>query len=124
MTKLHSIGQVSVTVHDVDRAVKFYRDVLGLPFVWQTNGMAFFMCGDVRLMLSVPEGPEFDGPGSVIYYAVDDIYQAYEDLGSKGVAFKGVPHEIGKLGDVTVYMAFFNDTEGNLLAIQSEVTAK
>lgn len=121
MTKLHSVGQVSITAHDVDRAVKFYRDILGLPFVWQTAGMAFFMCGEVRLMLSVPEGPDFDHPGSVIYYAVDDIQEAYDELKSKGVEFKGVPHEIGKLGDITVYMAFFNDSEGNMLAIQSEV---
>lgn len=124
MTKLHSVGQVSVTVHDVDRAVTFYRDLLELPFVWQTTRMAFFMCGDVRLMLSVPEKSEFDHPGSVIYYAVDDIHEAYDQLRSKGVEFSDEPHEIGKLGDVTVYMAFFKDSEGNTLAIQSEVPVK
>jgi len=122
MTKLRGVGQVSITVHNVDRAVKFYRDVLELPFVWQTTGMAFFMCGDVRLMLSVPEGPEFDHHGSVIYYAVNDIQEAYDDLRSKGVEFTRPPHEIGKLGDVTVYMAFFHDSENNLLAIQAEAT--
>ncbi|QSO52700.1 VOC family protein [Alicyclobacillus curvatus] len=124
MTKLQRVGQISMTVHDVDRAVAFYRDVLGLPFVWQTAGMAFFMCGDVRLMLSVPEKAEFDHPGSIIYYAVDDIYETYEELKSKGVEFHGDPHEIGKLGSVTVYMAFFNDSEGNMLAIQAEVSDK
>jgi catechol 2,3-dioxygenase-like lactoylglutathione lyase family enzyme len=123
MTKLHSVGQVSITVHDLDRAVEFYRDVLELPFVWQTNGMAFFICGNVRLMLSVPERPEFDHPGSVIYYTVDDIHRAYNELRLKGVEFHGEPHEIGKLRNVTVSMAFFNDPEGNMLAIQSEVTS-
>lgn len=86
--------------------------------------MAFFMCGDVRLMLSIPEKPEFDHPSSVLYYNVDDIHEAYEALSSRGVIFRGEPHEIGKLGDRTIYMAFYSDSEGNTLAIQSEVVAR
>lgn len=118
--KLKSVGQVSVRVNDLNRAVQFYRDILELEFVWQTNGMAFFMCGDVRLMLSVPEKPEFDHPGSVIYYTVDDVHETYNELKLKGVEFHGRPHEIGKLGDFTVSMAFFTDSEGNTVAVQEE----
>lgn len=123
MEIIHNVGQISIPVRNLARAVTFYRDVLGLQYIWETNGMAFFQCGGVRLMLSLPENQEFsfDGQNSVIYYNVNDINEAYDELISQGVVFKGKPHEIGKLGDRTIMMAFLSDTEGNLVAIQSEV---
>ncbi|WP_083511961.1 VOC family protein [Alicyclobacillus acidiphilus] len=120
MVGITKLGQVSITVRDLSRAVAFYRDVLELQYIWETNGMAFFQCGEVRLMLSLPENSEFDHPSSVLYYNVEDINETYNDLRSRGVEFKGKPHEIGKLGDNTIMMAFFSDTEGNVVAIQSE----
>lgn len=126
MATISKLGQVSIAVRDLSRAVAFYRDVLELQYIWETNGMAFFQCGEVRLMLSLPENSEFnaDHQSSVLYYTVEDINEAYDDLLSKGVVFKGKPHEIGKLGDRTIMMAFFSDTEGNLVAIQSETPTK
>lgn len=124
MGRIRNIGQISVTVHDLSRAIPFYRDVLGLQYIWETNGMAFFQCGEVRMMLSVPENSEFDHPSSVVYYNVDDISETFNDLVARGVVFKGTPHEIGKLGDRTIMMAFFSDSEGNLAAIQSEILTK
>lgn len=126
MKNIRNIGQVSVAVKDLSRAVVFYRDVLGLKYIWETNGMAFFQCGEVRLMLSLPEkrAASSGEQTSVIYYNVEDINVAYDDLVSRGAEFKGKPHEIGKLGDYSIIMAFFNDTEGNLVAIQSEVPTK
>jgi predicted enzyme related to lactoylglutathione lyase len=107
-------------VHDVDRAVRFYRDALGVAFLFAAPPrLAFFDCGGVRLMLSTPE-PGFDHPGSVLYFAVDDIARAYADLKARGVTFTGEPHRIATLADREVWLAEFADTEGNSLALMSE----
>lgn len=111
---------MALPAHDLDRAVAFYRDRLGLPFIWNDSHLAFFQVGDVRLLIETPESPEFDHPGSILYFDVEDIDQAVEVLERQGVTFRDRPHHIGDLGSVAVYMAFFADTEGNLLALQSE----
>jgi predicted enzyme related to lactoylglutathione lyase len=117
---LSRIHQISMRAHDVDRAVRFYRDTLGLPFLFAAPPrLAFFDCGGVRLMLSTPE-PGFDHPGSVLYFAVDDIRQTHEALSSRGVAFRTAPHKIATLADREVWLADFEDTEGNTLALMSE----
>ena len=118
---LSQIGQIAVTCHDVDKAVAFYRDALGMRFLFQVPNMAFFECGGVRLMLSRPEGPEFDHPASVIYYKVADIREAASTLASRGVRFEGQPHVVAKLPDHDLWMAFFRDVDGNMLALMSEV---
>jgi predicted enzyme related to lactoylglutathione lyase len=118
---IEKVGQVGVRVHDLPRAVAFYRDTLKLPLIWQGPNMAFFACDDVRLYLSVPEHPAFDHPSSVIYFQVGDIHAACSALTSRGVELLGAPHEVGRLGHVSVWMAFFHDSEGNTLAVQSEV---
>jgi methylmalonyl-CoA/ethylmalonyl-CoA epimerase len=115
------IGQVSMTARDLDRAVRFYRDTLGLPFLFTAPPkLAFFDAGGVRLLLDVPEDKEFDHPGSVLYFAVDDIREMHRLLSSRGVAFRKEPHLIARLPDREVWMAFFHDTEGNTLALMSE----
>lgn len=119
-SRLSRIHQISMRVHDVDRAVDFYRDALGLTFLFAAPPrLAFFDCGGVRLMLSTPE-PEFDHPGSVLYFAVDDIQHAHDTLASRGVTFKTAPHKIATLTDREVWLADFADTEGNTLALMSE----
>jgi predicted enzyme related to lactoylglutathione lyase len=119
-TGLSRIHQISMRVHDVDRAVRFYRDALGVPFLFAAPPrLAFFDCGGVRLMLSTPE-PGFDHPGSVLYFAVDDIARAHADLKARGVTFTGEPHKIATLADREVWLAEFADTEGNSLALMSE----
>jgi len=117
---LSRIHQISMRAHDVERATRFYRDTLRLPFLFAAPPrLAFFNCDGVRLMLSTPE-PGFDHPGSVVYFAVDDIRQMYEALKSRGVAFKTEPHKIATLADREVWLADFEDTEGNTLALMSE----
>ena len=117
---LSRIHQISMRVHDVDRAVRFYRDALGVPFLFAAPPrLAFFDCGGVRLMLSTPE-PGFDHPGSVVYFAVDDIGEAHASLTARGVTFSGEPHKIATLADREVWLADFQDTEGNTLALMSE----
>jgi methylmalonyl-CoA/ethylmalonyl-CoA epimerase len=117
---LSRIHQISMNVHDVDRAVRFYRDALGLPFLFSAPpGIAFFDCAGVRLMLS-PPSPGFDHPGSILYFAVEDIHAAHEQLKSRGVVFRSEPHLIARLPDRDVWLADFVDTEGNTLALMSE----
>ena len=107
---------------DLDRGVQFYRDTLGLPLLFTAPpGLAFFDCGGVRLMLDVPEDKEFDHPGSILYFAVDDIHDSHRQLVSRGVEFRRDPHMIARLADREVWMAFFHDTEGNTLALMAEV---
>ncbi len=116
------IGQIATIVHDLDRAVAFYRDTLGFRFLFQAGPkLAFFDCGGIRLMLSIPEKPEFDHPGSILYFKVDDIQATYHTLEGRGVRFEGEPHLVAKLDTHDLWMAFFRDMDDNLLALMSEV---
>ncbi|MDQ4087755.1 MAG: VOC family protein [Pseudomonadota bacterium] len=117
------IAQIAVPVRDLDRAKAFYRDTLGLQWIGDAPpGLSFFRCGEVRLMLSRPEGPE-TAASSIIYYAVDDIGPAHEALAEKGVAFEQAPHVVGRLGETEVTLAICRDSEGNLIGLMSEQTA-
>jgi methylmalonyl-CoA/ethylmalonyl-CoA epimerase len=119
-TQLSTIGQIAMVVQDVPRATAFYRDRLGMRFLFEFPGLAFFDCGGVRLMLSRAEKPEFDHPGSVLYFKVDDIDAAHAELTARGVTFIDKPHLIAKLPDHELWMAFFSDSEGNTLALMNE----
>jgi methylmalonyl-CoA/ethylmalonyl-CoA epimerase len=119
---LSRIGQIAVVVHDLPRAVAFYRDALGMRLLFEAPPMmAFFDCGGVRLMLSVPSAPELDHPASIIYYAVDDIQAAVRTLVSRGVAFDTEPRVIARLPHAVLWMAAFRDPDGNILELMSEV---
>ena len=118
---LDRIGQIAIRARDIGRAVQFYRDTLGMRFLFEVPNLAFFDCGGVRLMLGTAESPDFDHPGSVIYYKVGDINASYESLQKRGVAFIDKPHLIAKLPDHDLWMVFLKDTEGNTLALMSEV---
>lgn len=117
---LQAIGQVSVPVRDLDRALAFYRDVLGLRFLFQVPGMAFLDCGGVRLSLAVPTSDEFDHPASILYYRVADLDSAHAALASRGVRFETAPHRVAELDDHELWMAFLRDSEGNVLALMKE----
>lgn len=118
---LDRIGQIAVTVRNLDRAVSFYRDTLGMKLLFQFPGMAFFDVGGVRLMLSHPEKPEFDHPASVIYYKVDHIQFVWETLVSRQVDALSPPHLIAKMPDHELWMAFFRDPDKNVLALMCEI---
>ncbi|MBI3792270.1 MAG: VOC family protein [Gemmatimonadetes bacterium] len=119
----HALGQVALTVKDVDRAVAFYRDAVGLPFLFQFPGLGFFSMGATRLMLSLPETPEFDKPGSVLYLSVGDIDGAFARMQGAGVAFRDQPHVVHRAGGSELWMTFFVDPDGNLLALMQEKPA-
>jgi methylmalonyl-CoA/ethylmalonyl-CoA epimerase len=120
---LERIGQIAITVEDTERAVPFYRDVLGLKLLFQAPpGLAFFDCGGVRLMLSRAEGEaNTQRVGtSVLYYVVSDIVAAHRALVGRGVTFVQEPHVVARMPDHDLWMAFFHDSEGNLLALMNE----
>jgi methylmalonyl-CoA/ethylmalonyl-CoA epimerase len=114
------LGQIATNVHDSDRATTFYSDVLGLKLLFRAGSLSFFDLGGVRLMLSPPEKPEFDHPGSILYLKVDDIEARHRDLAARGVNFIDQPHLVARLPDHELWMTFFRDTEGNTLALMSE----
>ncbi len=112
---LNRIGQISIAVHDLDRAVAFYRDVLKMPLLFQAPpGLAFFDCGGVRLMLTLPDGGGEDHHTSNIYYGVEDIKAMAKTLAERGVDFEREPHLV----------AFSRDPDRNLLALMSEIPAE
>lgn len=118
---LHHIGQISINTHDLDGAVAFYRDVLGMKHLFTVPKMAFFDCDGINLMLGVPESPEFDHPSSILYFTVDDIQAAFKTLSSRGVRFEAAPHLIAKMDSFDLWMTFFRDCDENVLALMSRV---
>src|SRR6201998_3697212 len=118
---LSRIGQIAINAHAVDRAPAFYRDVLGLPHLFRAGQLYFFDCGGVRLMLDKAEKLEFDYPSSILYFPVGDIRAAYKRLKDTGAKFEDEPHVIAQMPKYDLWMTFFRDSEGNLLALMSEV---
>lgn len=118
-TKPHKIAQIAIAVRDLERAKSFYRDALGLEWLGDAPpGLSFFRCGEVRLMLSRPEGPESAG-SSILYYSVADVAAAAAALEQAGVQLEAPAHMVGKLGDKEVWLAVFRDSEGNLCGLMS-----
>jgi len=118
---LGQIGQISVNVHDLERAVAFYKDTLRLKHLFAVPGrMAFFDCGGVRLMLAIPERPDLDHPSSILYFKVEDIEQAHEVLASRGVHFETMPTLVAPMATHDLWLAEFRDSENNVLALMYE----
>lgn len=113
------IAQIALPVRDLGRATAFYRDVVGLPLLFQVPNLTFFDCGGTRLMLGTAEDERHDG-ASIIYYAADDVRAEHERLAGMGVTVERPPHVIARLGTKEVWMAFFTDSEGNTFAVTSE----
>ncbi len=121
--RLGPIGQISRPAGDVQRAVAWYRDVLGLAHLYTFGDLAFFDCGGVRLFLSAEDnGRAAAAEPSILYFRVPDIQAAYGVLRSRGVEFRGAPHLIYKHEDGTEeWMAFFDDPDGHPLALMTQV---
>jgi catechol 2,3-dioxygenase-like lactoylglutathione lyase family enzyme len=118
---LGTIGQIHVSCTDLERSIAFYRDALGIPFLFQVPGqpMAFFDCDGVRLYLGKPESAAFRSQ-PVLYFRVEDLDDAYRALTERGVPFVDEPHLIATMPDHELWMAFFKDPDGANLALMSE----
>jgi len=117
---LSTVGQIAIVIQDLPRATSYYRDTLGLALLFEFPGLAFFRCGEVRFMLSTAEKPEYDHPGSVLYFKIGDIAAVHSTLVSRGVEFVGAPHVVHRAATYELWMAFFKDTEGNTMALMEE----
>lgn len=118
---LGQIGQIAVPVTDIERSIRFYRDTLGMRFLFQAPpGLAFFDLNGIRLMLDGPAKAQA-GNSSVIYYKVDDLQSAFETLSKRAVQFETEPHLIAKMPDHDLWMAFLRDPDRNLIALMCEI---
>ncbi|MOA07773.1 Glyoxalase-like domain protein [compost metagenome] len=117
--QIKSIGQISIRVHNMEAATRFYRDTLGLQFLFQVPNMTFFECNGVQIVLSIAENTKFDHPSSVFYFSVDNIHLAYEALTRKKVQFLDKPHKVVETGQTETWMTFCYDPEQNVHALMS-----
>jgi len=117
---LDTIGQIALTVDDLAQAKDFYQNTLGLKFLFEAGNLAFFQCGEVRLMLTTPEKQEPRG-GTILYYKVSDINATCAAIKARGVSLLREPHLIARMPDHDLWMAFLNDPAGNTLGIMCEV---
>jgi methylmalonyl-CoA/ethylmalonyl-CoA epimerase len=119
-----TIGQLLIPVDDLDRAVPFYRDILGLQFLFSAPPqMAFFQCGDVRLLVGVPPEGQTAQRGSTIYFQVADIGSVFRSLNEKRVKFMAEPHIVHRTPNSELWLAEFTDSGGNQLALMSQTTS-
>lgn len=119
--RLGALGQIGMSVKDLEPMTAFYRDTLGIPFLFAAPGMSFFDLEGVRLMLSLPERGHEDRHNSILYLRVPDIAAAHAALVARGVAFDKPPHVVHRAPTHELWLAFFYDPERNLLALMSEV---
>jgi methylmalonyl-CoA/ethylmalonyl-CoA epimerase len=117
---LSKIGQIGISVRDLPSMTFFFRDVLGLPLLFEVPGMAFFDCDGVRVMLARPETPELDHPSSILYFKVPNILVAHGSLVDRGVRFDRAPFVVAQMPEYDLWMAFFRDCENNLHALMCE----
>jgi methylmalonyl-CoA/ethylmalonyl-CoA epimerase len=121
---LSDIGQIGLTVSDLERAVAFYRDALGMKHLFNAPpAMAFFAAGNVRLLLSSAEKPDSERFTCALYFKVAEIQAARDSLAARGVTFEVEPHLLAKMPDHELWMAFFRDPDRNLLALMCEKRA-
>lgn len=120
-TMIKNVGQIGIPVKDINMALDFYKNKIGLSLLFDTDSMAFFECNGLRLMLSLPEKDEFAHSSSVIYFQVTNIKDTYERLVGNEVIFIDEPHVVAKMGQIETWMVFFKDTEDNTYAFMSEV---
>ena len=118
---LGPVAQIHISVRDIDRAVAFYRDVLGVPLLFQVPGqpMAFFASGDVRLYLGVPENEEF-ASRCTLYFRVDDVTAEHDRLAAAGVTMLGAPHVVHRDGATELWMSFLRDPDGHNIGLMQE----
>ena len=121
---LSQIGQIAVSVSDLERAVAFYRDKLGMKHLFTANEMAFFDCGGIRLMLARLDKAESNAAKFVVYFKVEDIQKGYKILQERGVKFEEEPELAAKTEKFNLWLACFKDSESNDLCLMSEVSAK
>ncbi len=116
-----TVGQLLIPVEDLDRGIAFYRDTLGVRFLFSAPPqMSFFQCGSIRLLVGVPAADQPRQRGSAVYFQVRDIHAVHRTLEERGVKFGASPHVIHRTPTTELWLAEFRDPDGNPLALMSE----
>jgi len=116
-----SIGQVAITVGDVGLAVAYYRDVLGLKFLFSPGpNLAFLSDGSIRIMLSTPQGSGTVGANSILYFKVSDIEATHTAMVARGSVSERAPQLAAKMPDHDLWIGFLRDPDGNLIGLMEE----
>jgi methylmalonyl-CoA/ethylmalonyl-CoA epimerase len=116
------ITQIAITVSDLDRSKTFYRDRLGMTFLFDAGAMTFLQCGEVRLLLGTPEpGKAISNGGTILYLKVRDLQAAHSCLVDAGVSSVQPPRMIAKMPDHELWLAIVSDPDGNPVGLMSEV---
>jgi predicted enzyme related to lactoylglutathione lyase len=116
-----SIGQIAITVSDVGKALGFYQEVLGLPFLFSPSpGLAFLSAGDVRVMLSTPQGAGKVGANSILYFKTSDIEKTHAEIVARGASNERSPQLAAKMPDHELWLSFIRDPDGNLVGLMEE----
>lgn len=119
--KISAIGQIAITVSDVPKALSFYRDILGLTFLFSPNPeLAFLKAGEVRIMLSTPQGAGKVGANSILYFKTSDIESTHAEIIAKGATNERSPQLAAKMPDHELWLSFIRDPDGNLVGIMEE----
>lgn len=119
--KVSDIRQIAVTVSNVDVALGFYRDILGLTFLFSAGAdLAFLDAGGVRIMLSTPRGAGAIGANSILYFKVSDIGSMHSALVARGAANERDPQLTAKMPDHELWIGFLRDPDGNLVGLLEE----
>ncbi|HVZ99961.1 MAG TPA: VOC family protein [Caulobacterales bacterium] len=117
---LDHIGQISFAVSDTDQAERFYEDVVGLRKLYRYGDLVFFDCAGVRLMLGQSSEQEAVERHSALYFKCADIALAQAELQRRGAVFDGAPHRVAAMDDHDLWMSFFHDPDGHVLALMCE----
>lgn len=119
---LSEIGQIAIVVGDMAQATVFYRDVLGLKFLFAAGpNLAFLQAGSVRIMLSTPQGHGEVGKNSILYFKVADIAVAHAAIVARGAKPESEPRLVARMPDHELWLSAVRDPEGNLVELMSEV---
>jgi methylmalonyl-CoA/ethylmalonyl-CoA epimerase len=120
-----TVAQVMIPVDNLERGVAFYRDTLGLPFLFiAPPQMAFFQCGGVRLLVGVLPADQTPQRGSAIYFQVQDIQDVFQTLSARGVQFRASPHVVHRTAQMELWLAEFRDADGNQLALMGQTSVR
>jgi methylmalonyl-CoA/ethylmalonyl-CoA epimerase len=120
LLNLNHIGQIALPVIDVDRAETFYENVIGLRKLYRFSDLSFFDCAGVRLLLERTKDAANVNAQGCIYFRCADIALTVTTLEKRGVTFAYRPHRIAKMDDHDLWMAFFQDPDGHMLAVMQE----
>lgn len=114
-----NIGQIAIGARAPARAKDFYQNTLGMKLLFEAGSMAFFQCGEVRLMIGASDAPPSER--IILYFRVQDIQQAHAALCDRHVEFVQPPHMVARMPDHELWLAFLKDPDGNTLGMMCEL---